>query len=193
MRVELIETLRQAQRFGFLGARPVEQAAEHALAFVDALGALPVGSRLIDLGSGGGLPGLVLAEVYPHCTIVLVDRRQKRSDFLKRAVARLALAHVEVRGTDVARVVEAVEDAREASFDVVTGRGFGPPEATLRIASRLLAAGGVIVISEPPAGDRWDPALLDELDLSGERAGAVRVFRRRVPLDVSRETPPPEH
>ena len=176
MRAETIEVLRESQRLGFLGARPVEQAAEHAAAFATALGGLTAGARLIDLGSGGGLPGLVLAELLPSCSILLVDRRQKRTDFLQRAVRRLGFEHVEVREGDVAAIASAVESRLEPPFDAVTARGFGPPEATLRIARRLIGEGGTIVISEPPSGERWDQRLLDDLDLTSERVGPVRVF-----------------
>jgi len=176
MRPDLIETLRQAQRFGFLGARPVEQAAAHAEGFVTALGALAPGTRLVDLGSGGGLPGLVLAEAYPECTIDLLERRQTRADFLARAVSRLHFEHVTVRCIDAALLAADVEHGEQPPFAAVTARGFGPPEATLRLARRLLGAVGTIVISEPPTGDRWDQGLLDELGLTTERVGAVRAF-----------------
>jgi 16S rRNA (guanine527-N7)-methyltransferase len=179
MRAETIETLRLSQRFGFLGARPVEEAAEHAMGFAAALGELPSGARLIDLGSGGGLPGLVLADAYPDCSIVLVDRRQKRTDFLARAASRLGHGNVDVRCADAARVAASVEQGHEQPFDAVTARGFGPPEVTLRLARRLVADGGRIVISEPPEGERWDPELLAELGLDGERVGSVRRFQAR--------------
>jgi len=176
VRAETIEVLRESQRLGFLGARPVEQAAEHAAAFAVAFGQLPPGARLIDLGSGGGLPGLVVAELLPQCSIVLVDRRQKRTDFLHRAVRRLALGNVEVRAADVATVARDVEAGTEDPFDGVTARGFGPPATTLRLARRLIARTGTIVISEPPTGERWEQALLDELGLETDKIGPVRVF-----------------
>jgi 16S rRNA (guanine527-N7)-methyltransferase len=176
VRAETIEVLRESQRLGFLGARPVEQAAEHSATFAVALGALPSGSRLIDLGSGGGLPGLVVADLLPECWVLLVDRRQKRTDFLQRAVRRLGLTHVEVREGDVASIARDVEFGRERPFDAVTARGFGPPEITLRLARRLIAEDGQIVISEPPSGERWDAGLLEDLGLTGERRESVRVF-----------------
>jgi 16S rRNA (guanine527-N7)-methyltransferase len=176
VRAETIEVLRESQRLGFLGARPVEQAAEHAAAFATALGPLPDGARLIDLGSGGGLPGLVLADLFPRCSIALVDRRQKRTDFLERAVQRLGHDHVEVREADVTMIARNVEAGAEPAFDAVTARSFGPPETTLRLARRLIHAGGTIVISEPPAGERWDQGFLGELGLDDERVGPVRVF-----------------
>ena len=176
MRAETIEALRESQRLGFLGARPVEQAAEHAAAFATALGPLPDGARLIDLGSGGGVPGLVLADLFPRCSITLVDRRQKRTDFLQRAVRRLGHDHVAVREADVDVVARDVEAGVEPAFDVVTARSFGPPETTLRLARRLIHAGGTIVISEPPTGERWDQGFLQGVGLDGERVGPVRVF-----------------
>jgi len=173
----LIETLRQAQRFGFFGQRDVVEAAEHASGFVAAIGSLPAGARLVDLGSGGGLPGLVIADAYPDADILLVDRRQKRTDFLELAVRRLGWDHVTVRCDDVQRLVDEVAAHTTSAFDVVTARGFGPPEVTLRLAAALRAPAGSIVISEPPGDvDRWDDALLGELGLRPARRGPVRVF-----------------
>ena len=148
----LIETLRDAQRFGFFGDRPIEAAVAHAGQYVAAIGSLRPDARILDLGSGGGLPGLVIAEAYPTAAVVLLDRRQKRTDFLERALRRL---------------------------DLVTARGFGPPEFTLRTAVACAVPDGVIIISEPPAGDRWDPRWLDELDVRIERRGTVARFERR--------------
>jgi 16S rRNA (guanine527-N7)-methyltransferase len=176
VRAETIEALRESQRLGFLGSRPVEQAAEHAAWFANALGPLPDAARLIDLGSGGGLPGLVLAELLPCCSITLVDRRQKRTDFLRRVVRRLGHEHVEVREADVAVVARNIEAGVEPRFDAVTARGFGPADTTLRLARRLIRECGAIVISEPPHGERWDHGLLQKLGLEDRRVGPVRVF-----------------
>jgi 16S rRNA (guanine527-N7)-methyltransferase len=177
MHPDLIETLRLAQRLGFFGARPIEEAVEHSQAFVTALGSLPAGTRLVDIGSGGGLPGLVVAAAYPNISIVLIDRRTKRTDFLVRAVRRLGFDHVSIRAADVDELLGDVAGGAHAPFDVVTARGFGPPHATLRAATGLLVGTGRIVISEPPDTDRWEPGLLAELGLCSERHGAVRVFR----------------
>lgn len=176
----LTETLRTAQRLGFFGAAPIEHAIEHASGYLPAVGPLTPGNRLADLGSGGGLPGLVLATAHPEVDVVLIDRRQKRTDFLERAVRRLGLTNTSVWCRDVVDVARAVESDQIPPFDVVTARGFGPPETTLTLAARLLvpSPGGRIVISEPPEGDRWDPVLLTRLGLVGERVGTVRLFIR---------------
>lgn len=176
MHPQLIETLRQAQRFGFFGDREITEAVEHSQSFVEAIGDLSPGARLLDLGSGGGLPGLVLADAHPGVDVVLLDRRRKRTDFLERAVLRLGWRHVTVLAADARDLVAEVTEGRVDRFDVVTARGFGPPEFTLRTASAVCRPGGVIVISEPPTGDRWSDELLAELGVAGERIGAVRRF-----------------
>lgn len=171
---DLFETLRQAQRFGFFGDRPIAEAAAHADQYVSVIE--DRSGRLLDLGSGGGLPGLVVADARPDLEIVLLDRRQKRTDFLERAVRRLGFDHVVVRCRDAEELVGEVTAGSTTGFDVVTARGFGPPEFTLRTAVGCLNPGGCIVISEPPSGDRWSSALLDELRLAPTRSGTVIRF-----------------
>jgi 16S rRNA (guanine527-N7)-methyltransferase len=176
---ELTETLRQAQRFGFFGDAPIEAAIEHARQFVVAIGDVDAGTTVLDLGSGGGLPGLVLGAAFPHGRVVLLDRRQKRTDFLERAIARLGFEHVDVWCEDAQRVAEAIQRGDREPFAVVTARGFGPPEWTLRIAAACRRGPGCIVISEPPSGDRWPAELLEELGLESRRVGSVVRFHAR--------------
>ena len=57
--------------------------------------------RILDLGSGVGLPGIVLASAFPQHQVTLVERRQRRANFLKICVGQLALANVKVVGNDV--------------------------------------------------------------------------------------------
>ena len=177
MHPQLVETLREAQRFGFFGGGDIVEAVEHARSFVEAIGPLSVGARLVDLGSGGGLPGLVLADIYRDNPVLLLDRRQKRTDFLERACRRLGYGHVTVMVADVRRLIDDVRFGSTERFDAVTARGFGPAAFTLRTAVALCRPDGRIVISEPPAGDRWPTELLAELHLTSERVGAVRRFQ----------------
>lgn len=176
MTTVLIETLRQAQRFGFFGERPIEDAVEHSMDFVRPIPTLAAGARVVDLGSGGGLPGLVIAEQLPHTFILLIDRREKRADFLQQAVSRLGWSHVTVRCGDAGSLMREVRQGQEQRFDLVTARGFGPPDVTLRCAASLRAPTGQIVISEPPTGDRWAPDLLIELNVRREQHASVAVF-----------------
>lgn len=156
----LIAALADAQRLGFLGARPVADVITHARGFVRALDDHGPIESVLDLGSGGGVPGLVIAHDRPSLQVTLLDRRAKRTDVLERVVRRLGWE-------DRVRVVcrDAADLEPPGSFDAVVARGFGPPAVTLTAAARLVRAGGPIVISEPPGPDRWDTALLDRLGL----------------------------
>ena len=148
----LSEVLDEAQRLGLLGPGPVADHIAHAQGFV-AAGA-PV-ARFLDLGSGAGVPGLVLALAWPDATAVLLDGSVRRAAFLRRAVLTLALdGRVEVVE---ARAELAGRDPRwRAGFDRVVARGFGPPPLTAECAAPFLRVGGDLLVSDPPAGeDRW--------------------------------------
>ena len=146
---DLLDVLRTSQQLGFLGDRPIEQVIAHARRFVEALGAIEPTASVLDLGSGGGVPGLVIAHDGPQRRVTLLDRRRTRTDFLARMVRRLGWQD---------RVDVLTGDAEVGStddFDAVVARGFGPPAHTLSVALRWVHQGGLVVISEPPGGDRW--------------------------------------
>ncbi len=172
------EILVDAQRIGALGPRPIDDVIAHARAFVDALP--PGTNRIIDLGSGAGVPGLVVAEALPEASLVLVDRRAKRTDALTIAVSALGWRpRVSVLCADVEAITH--DPRHAANYDAVISRGFGPHETTLRLSAALVRPGGVVVVSEPPEGEpsRWRPDLVAELGLEGpERLGPVARFRR---------------
>lgn len=171
----LLDALAHAQGIGLLGSRPIEEVVDHADAFVSAL--TSVTGTVIDLGSGGGVPGLVIADVRPDLRLELVDRRRKRTDVLERLVHRLGWSdRVVVRPVDAEDLVR----AEPSRVDAVVSRGFGPPDVTTRIAAALVRPGGLVVISDPPGeqGDRWgsvEPADLERISPPGT---PVAVFRR---------------
>lgn len=168
---------------GALSARPVGEVIDHAAQFAAALPA--TAARVGDLGSGAGVPGLVVAVLRPDVRCVLVDRRASRTDALRRAVLALDIAdRVEVECRDVEELAR--DAAWVGRFDAAMSRGFGPPAQTLRWSRALVRAGGAVLISEPPAGtpDRWEPALVRGLGLRGpERVGGIAVFHVEHPED----------
>lgn len=163
MSTALTVALEESQRLGFLGSRPIADAIVHARGFVRALDSAGPVVSVLDLGAGGGLPGLVIAHDRPALQLTLLDRRAKRTDHLERVVRRLGWQD---RVTVVCVDVEAF--VPDAPFDAVVARGFGPPEFTLATAARLVRHDGPIVISEPPDQNRWDDQLL-------QRVGVLRV------------------
>ena len=161
----LTEVLERAQRLGTLGDRPIDEVIEHARLFLAAL--VDVTGRIIDMGTGAGVPGLVLAHDRPDLQIVLADRRATRMDELQRAVRSLGWTdRVQVITDDLEHLGQDLQHG--GTYSAVVARGFGPPEYTLRCARPLLAIGGRLVVSEPPEVDlqRWPQRVLESLGFS---------------------------
>lgn len=121
----------------------------------------------VDLGSGAGLPGLVLAVRFPSTCWVLVEAGERRAAFLRAAAETLSLGgRVEV----VAERAEVVGRWRElrGQVDAVVARGFGRPAVVAECAAPLLVVGGRAVVSEPPGGDqgRWPEGGLARLGMA---------------------------
>jgi 16S rRNA (guanine527-N7)-methyltransferase len=188
----LDEVLRSAQDLGFLGPRPIEQQREHAEALCTlALRGLEVrgDTEFLDLGSGGGLPGLVLA-LRPDAPSrgTLVDSQHRRTTFLQEAVDRLDLADrldvVTARAEDAAR-----DPHHRERYQLVISRGFGAPAVTAECAAAFLAEGARLVVSEPPEPDpsRWNEGALADLSLTSPELAALgathaAILHRRGPL-----------
>jgi 16S rRNA G527 N7-methylase RsmG len=153
---KLLAALAVIQARGAIGERSLADAVAHSDRFVDLIREGPM--SVADLGSGGGLPALVIAVRRGDVTLTMIERRATRADLLRRAVTSLDLGRrVTVLNVDVEVVCE---DAAE-SFDVVTARSFSDPATTARFVDRLLNEDGIGLISEPP-DDRtaaWKAAL----------------------------------
>jgi 16S rRNA (guanine527-N7)-methyltransferase len=173
----LVAALRAIQARGAIGEASIAGAITHAEQFVRMI---PDTARtLVDLGSGGGLPGLVIAVRRPDLSITLVERRASRADLLRRAVVALDAG---ARVTVVADDVRVVAEYSPASFDTVTARSFAAPSITARWAGALLRPGGILVVSEPPDDDpaRWPADVLDRHRLHDQgRDQGVRTFAKR--------------
>ena len=84
----------------------------------------------LDLGTGAGFPGLVIAALQPQREIALVDSRRLRTEWLSRAVAELKLDRVQV-------VLARVEDLPSHKFSVISARAFAPLERLLSLSVRF--------------------------------------------------------
>jgi precorrin-6B methylase 2 len=182
MHEDVLGALAEARALGFLGPGPLEAHVESAAAFERALG--PLEGPALDLGSGGGVPGLLLAAAYPDVRWVLLDKHRRRTSFLARAVADLGwVGRVEVVR---AAAEEAGRDPRwREAFVAVVARSFGPPAMTAEIGVAFLQPAGRLVVGEPPEADaaRWPAEPLRELGLELISVGRVAVLGRRGGLD----------
>jgi 16S rRNA (guanine527-N7)-methyltransferase len=169
----LHELMSEARAAGFLGPGPIEPQLHHAEGF--AAIARRLGSagptNLVDLGSGGGLPGLVVARSWPEASMALLEANGRRAAFLRRAVDRLELTDRVTVLEERAEVCGRQEGLR-AGFDGVLARSFGRPAVVAECAAPLLRVGGWLVVSEPPRtgpeidGDsRWPAAALRQFGL----------------------------
>ena len=127
---------------GLIGPREVPRLWErHLLNCAVVAEAIPEDATVADIGSGAGLPGLVLAIRRPDLRMTLIEPMARRTDFLSEAVEHVGLSNVVVRR---ARAEEVVEDG-EARFEVVTSRAVAPLDRLTRWSMPLVADGGVVL------------------------------------------------
>jgi 16S rRNA (guanine527-N7)-methyltransferase len=143
---------------------------------LDSLAVLPHvrGPRMLDVGSGAGLPGIPLAVASPALHVTLLESNHKKSAFLTQAVAELQLANVQV-------VTERVESWQpEARFDTIVSRAFAELGEFVALAGRLLAPQGVLA-----AMKGVHP--FEEIERLPQGYRVQQVVRLRVPgLDAER-------
>jgi 16S rRNA (guanine527-N7)-methyltransferase len=170
----LHDLLSEARTLGFLGPGPLEPQMQHARGFVAIARRLSPDQRprLLDLGSGGGLPGLVLATEWPEATVALLEANGRRAAFLRRAIEHLGLGdrasvlqeRAEVAGRD---------PVLRAGFDGAMARSFGRPAVVAECAAPFVKVEGWLLVSEPPRSgadaqenhDRWPADPLRQLGL----------------------------
>lgn len=114
---------------------------------------LPEGSRVADVGSGNGLPGVVLACLAEGLEFVLVESVSKKCRFLEKVAQSLALRHVRVFN---GRSEELAAREREG-FDLALARALAPFEVACELLSPLVRVGGKVVLYK-------GPGLADEME-----------------------------
>jgi 16S rRNA (guanine527-N7)-methyltransferase len=166
---------------GLIGPREVPRLWDRHLLNCGLLSSVvPEGARVVDLGSGAGLPGLVLALARPDLSITLVEPMLRRTTFLTEACEALGLDEVTVlRGR--------AEDLTGERFDVVTARALAPLPKLLTWGLPLVAPGGVLlamkgssaadeIIAAAPELDAWR-ATTEVLQLSVPGSSTTTVVR----------------
>ncbi len=106
------------------------------------------GRKVIDIGSGAGFPGAVIALLFPTSKVTLLDATKKKFLFLQTVKDELHLENLDFR----AGRVEDLKDARE-SYDVAISRGFASLRVYAEVATPLLYVTGTLIAMKGPNGD----------------------------------------
>ncbi len=180
MHEAVARALAEARALGLLGPGPVDAHERSAQAFAAALG--EIDGPALDLGSGGGVPGLLLAALYDDVPWVLLDVNRRRASFLQRSVVscgfgpRVAVYHGPAEAA-------AYVPSHRARYAVVVARSFGPPARTAECSVGFLALGGRLAVAEPPPEgrvERWPAAGLARLGMAVDPVGGDIAVLRRV-------------
>jgi 16S rRNA (guanine527-N7)-methyltransferase len=118
---------------------PGEMLSHHLLDSLSVIAPLrrehPPGGRLLDVGSGAGLPGVVIAVLCPDVQVVCVDTVAKKASFIRQVAAELALPNLRAEHSRV-------EAMKPEAFDTVTSRAFASLADFVHLTMRHLAPGG---------------------------------------------------
>lgn len=132
------------------------------------------GGRVLDVGAGGGLPGIPVAIALPVAQVTLIDAVQKKVAFLEQVRLELGLANVSA-------VHQRIEDYRASPFDVVTARAFASLEELVRLTLPLLREDGCWLAMK----GAYPAQEISALDTTAVEM--VRAVKLRVPqLDAER-------
>jgi 16S rRNA (guanine527-N7)-methyltransferase len=160
---------------------PMQMATLHLLDSLAAVPAFADARNVLDVGAGGGLPGIVLAIARPELKISLIDTVHKKTAFLKQVKAELGLANVTVYTAKVQEV------SVPAQFDVITSRAFADLSDFVEWSGHLLEDGGQFIALKgvAPAEEQerlpapWRVSRLQSLAVPGLDAERHLVFIER--------------
>ena len=141
---------------------PERMVTHHALDSLAIVPHLPSreGLRVLDVGSGGGLPGIPIAIARPDARVALVDASGKKATFLAQAAIELPLPNVEA-------VAARVEDyAPAAPFDVVISRAFSDLATFAALARKHVAIGGALYAMKGVHPDEEIAGLPDDVEVA---------------------------
>ncbi|MFZ6770154.1 16S rRNA (guanine(527)-N(7))-methyltransferase RsmG [Undibacterium sp. Di26W] len=160
---------------------PREMVRQHLLDSLSAAPAFKDARNVLDVGAGGGLPGMMLAITYPDIKISMIDTVSKKTAFLTQAKTELGLKNVSVHTGRV----EALQV--KTAFDVITSRAFSELCNFINWSGHLLADGGQFIamkgvapnqeIERLPTG--WQVEKIQPLTVPGLQAERHLIFIKK--------------
>ena len=157
---------------------PAQMVVQHVLDSLTAVSAFADAKSVLDVGAGGGLPGMVLAIARPDMKVALIDTVHKKTAFLTQVKAELGLTNVTVH---TARVEQLQVPHK---FDVITSRAFADLSDFVNWSGHLLEEGGQFIALKgvAPSEERerlpaeWKVSELRPLRVPGLNAERHLVF-----------------
>jgi 16S rRNA (guanine(527)-N(7))-methyltransferase RsmG len=164
------------RRTNLTGPMSSEDLVSHGLESVFGEKLIPHGARVLDIGSGAGLPGIPLAITRPDIAMTLLEPRSKRAVFLQQVVRSVPVLNARV-------LEERIENLVEPLYDVATVRALGNLKAILNPPDFLDAQGTLISWTTDPLGladalsDYFFPGNLEPVP--GARKKFIAAYRKR--------------
>jgi 16S rRNA (guanine527-N7)-methyltransferase len=164
------------RRTNLTGPMSAEDLVPHALESILGEKLIIDGARLLDIGSGAGLPGLPLAIVRTDLSVTLLEPRGKRATFLRHAVRAVPVPNAKV-------LEERVERLAVAAYDVAAVRALGGLSRKIDGAKFLLKTGALLAWTTEPESVEGALAGVFSLEavtsVPGSRRRAIVLFRKR--------------
>ena len=153
--------------------------------FYDSLAAAPLiedkNTKLCDIGSGAGFPGVVLKIAYPQLDVTLVDSLEKRTKFLNYLIKELNLENIKV---ETARIEDYSKKHKE-EFDIITSRAVASIPVILELASQLVKIKGYFIILKAKVEDEL---LQSENALKTLNFKLEKMYQFKLPVEKSTRT-----
>ena len=140
---------------------PMQMVTHHLLDSLAAVPAFAEAKNVLDVGAGGGLPGIVLAICRPDMKVSMIDTVHKKTAFLKQVKAELELSNVTVY------TMKVQELAVSEQFDVITSRAFADLSDFLDWSGHLLLEGGKFIALKGVAPSEEQERIPDQWKVTG--------------------------
>ena len=181
-----IELIKWTQKINITTiTNPIEVASNHFLDSLVPAQFIPAEARMLDIGSGGGFPGIPLKILFPKLSVTLIDASRKKVSFLKHVIRTLKLVDIEalhIRAEDLA-----IHPSYINRFDVIISRALSSLDFFANLALPLLADEGVIIAMKGEV----DKTELDDLRYNVlEKMNAAGSVDRQFTISLARYSLP---
>ena len=157
---------------------PVEFAVKHFLDSIAPARVMPPCGRMLDIGSGGGFPGIPLKILIPSLSVTLIDASRKKISFLKDIIRKIKLTEINARQIRAEEMAK--EKTMENCFDVIICRAFSWLDKIILKALPLLAKDGIIIAMKGKLSE-------SELESAGKYNLSLTVEKYKLPyLELER-------